>query len=185
MRYTHTLGRDAHPPPATSRLATDDPGAFPAAAATCCALVALALATLLACGAPADSARSGQTVADHTASVRVRDQRVSVEIARTRAEQALGLGQRDALPWDHGMLFLYEEPRFYAFWMKGMRFDIDIVWIRAGHIVDISPRVPHVPCENGPTVRPRELADSVLEVPAGYAEAHGWRRGDRGKLSGS
>jgi uncharacterized membrane protein (UPF0127 family) len=28
-------------------------------------------------------------------------------------------------------------------------------------------------------VRSPELSDTVLEVPAGYAQAHGWRRGDR------
>jgi len=112
--------------------------------------------------------------------VEIKGQRVAVDLALSASEQSLGLGRRDALPWNHGMLFLYyDRPNFYAFWMKEMRFDIDIIWIRDGRIVDIAHRVPHVPGENGPTVRPAEIVDSVLEVPAGYAQSHGWRVGNR------
>ena len=106
-------------------------------------------------------------------------QRIALEIARTPEEQRLGLGERDALAWDRGMLFVYETPGFPRFWMKGMRFDIDIVWIREGRIVEISHRVRHVPGENGPVVAPRSLADTVLEVPAGYARTRAWRPGQR------
>ena len=110
----------------------------------------------------------------------IRGQAVSLEVARTEAEQSLGLGNRDSLAWGHGMLFPYERPGFRSFWMKRMRFDIDIVWIRDGRIVGISAFVPY-PRENPDrpaTVRSPELADTVLEVPAGYAQAHGWKRGD-------
>jgi uncharacterized membrane protein (UPF0127 family) len=105
--------------------------------------------------------------------------RIATEIARSFEEKARGLGGRDSLAWDHGMLFPYTKPDFLSFWMKDMRFSIDIVWIRDGRIIDIAHRVPFDPGGPGPTVRPRELADSVLEVPAGYAQAQGWRRGDR------
>jgi uncharacterized membrane protein (UPF0127 family) len=116
--------------------------------------------------------------------VTIHGRRVEVELALTPETQARGLGYRDALAWDHGMLFVYDEPFFPRFWMRGMRFDIDIVWIRDGRIVDISHRVPHVPGENGPTVQPRQLASWVLEVPAGYAEAHRWRVGQRVEAEG-
>ncbi len=109
--------------------------------------------------------------------VTIRGRRVAVELAITPAEQQLGLGQRDALARDTGMLFLYEKAGFYRYWMKDMRFDIDIVWIRDDRIVDISHRVPHVTGGTGPTVSPMELTDTVLEVPAGYAIAQGWQIG--------
>jgi len=109
--------------------------------------------------------------------ITIRGQRIALELAITAHEQRLGLGRRDELPWGQGMLFLYAEPRFHRFWMKDMRFDIDIVWIRAGRIVDISHGVRHVPGGTGDQVAPRELADRVLEVPAGYAAAQGWRPG--------
>lgn len=114
-------------------------------------------------------------------SLEIRGQRVSVEIAETSEAQRKGLGGRDSLAWDRGLLFVYDEPGFYTFWMKGMRFDIDIIWIREQRIVDIHHQVPKPnPSPEGrlPTYQPRELADRVLEVPAGYARAHGWRPGD-------
>lgn len=139
------------------------------------ALLALACGLLLAgCGSsPAQDAGP-----EPDAWVTIRDARVATEVVRTPEERARGLGGRDSLAWGDGMLFPYEQPGFLAFWMKDMRFSIDIVWIRAGRITEIAHRVPWSPEGPGPTLRPRELADAVLEVPAGYAEAHGWRRGD-------
>lgn len=140
-------------------------------------LVALLVATFaLACDSPV-----AHDAAAPDAWITIRDARVSTEVVITPAEQAKGLGYRDSLAWDHGMLFPYEEARFRGFWMKGMRFDIDIVWILDGRIVDISHRVPHVPSPEGPwpSYRPNSLVDQVLEVPAGYASSHGWRAGDR------
>lgn len=110
--------------------------------------------------------------------VEIRGQRIAVEIAATPRAQEKGLGDRDALAWDHGMYFEYSKPAFYAFWMRGMRFSIDIVWLRDSRIVDIDLNVPFEKGGNGPTVRPSVLADAVLEVPAGYAAARGWRAGD-------
>ena len=76
------------------------------------------------------------------------------------------------------MLFNYAEPAFYAFWMKGMRFSIDIIWILDDRIIAIDASVPFEPGGNGPTLRPDSLVDAVLEVPAGNAAARGWRVGD-------
>ena len=120
------------------------------------------------------------------AAVTIRNQLVTVDLRKTPAEQALGLGDRDLLAWDHGMLFLYDKSDFLVFWMKGMRFDIDIVWIREQRIVGMAEFVPY-PREDPSkpaTVRSPELVDMVLEVPAGYARAHAWRRGDRVELAG-
>ena len=103
-------------------------------------------------------------------------------MADTPEKQSKGLGYRDSLAWGNGMYFPYAHAGIYSFWMRGMRFAIDIVWIRGGRIVDISRDVPFVPGENGPTIRPREATDAVFEVPAGYASASGWRIGDRVKL---
>jgi uncharacterized membrane protein (UPF0127 family) len=142
-------------------------------------LVALAsVCLLLSCGA--DSRKAAPPTAT------IGGQQVRLEIARTPGEQALGLGNRDSLSWGHGMLFVYDEPGFFTFWMKRMRFDIDIVWIRDGRVVGIAAFVPY-PRENPDTpatVRAPELVDTVLEVPAGYSRAHGWRRGDTVALSG-
>jgi hypothetical protein len=140
--------------------------------------IALGLATLvlwLAC-ACTPNGLDGTTP---DAWVEIKGRHVAVEIADTPEKQSKGLGERDRLAWHHGMYFEYANPAFYAFWMKGMRFSIDIVWIRKGRIVDLDSNVPFEEGGNGPTLRPVVLIDAVLEVPAGYAAAHGWRVGDR------
>jgi uncharacterized membrane protein (UPF0127 family) len=118
--------------------------------------------------------------------VTIRGQRISAEVARTAAEQERGLGYRDGLAPGTGMVFPYTEARRWSFWMKGMRFDLDIIWIRADEIVDISRFVPAPRADAPPSVMnalptfsPREPADTVLEVVAGTANARGWQIGDR------
>jgi uncharacterized membrane protein (UPF0127 family) len=82
------------------------------------------------------------------------------------------------------MLFVFDEPGYPAFWMQGMRFDLDLVWARGGRIVDVTPNVPRPPPGPDPNAaplpvyRPREPANLVLEVPAGTAAALGWHPGD-------
>ena len=135
---------------------------------------------LFACLVIASACReSGPPANPPEGSVEIRGKQVPVEIADSRAEQEKGLGQRDALAWGTGMYFTYARPGFYGFWMKGMRFSIDIVFLRENRIVDLFPQVPFEAGGNGPTIRPRSLVDGVLEVPAGYAAANGWQIGDR------
>lgn len=135
--------------------------------------LACAAVLLAACSVSPDT----QGTADSDR-VTIRDAVVNVEIVSTPAAKKKGLGQRDELKWNHGMLFVYDEPLILAMWMKGMRFDIDIVWIRDGRIIDMALRVPHEVEGPLPVYRPRETADMVLEVPAGYAWANGWKTGD-------
>ena len=142
--------------------------------------VTLALALALWLPATACELAGGDADPLPEAWVEIRDARVSSEVVESRERQVRGLGYRDSLDWDHGMLFVYPSAQFMRFWMKGMRFDIDIVWILEERIVDISHRVPHVESPEGPwpAVRTHSLVDQVLEVPAGYAASHGWRAGD-------
>jgi uncharacterized membrane protein (UPF0127 family) len=127
---------------------------------------------VLACGFSAKSDMEPE------AWVEIKGKRIAVEVADTPRKQEKGLGERDRLAWDKGMYFEYAKPAFYAFWMKGMRFSIDIVWLRGGRIVDLHSNVPFEPGGNGPTVRPSVLVDAVLEVPAGTAVSSGWQIGD-------
>lgn len=148
-------------------------------------LVALrCLAIFLALGLIVGSVgcRGRASEAPPDAWVEIGTQRIAVELAITPAEQALGLGERDALAWGKGMYFVYSQPGIYAFWMKGMRFPIDFVWIRDGRIVDLTPEVPFEPGGHGPTVRPRRAVDGVLELPAGFVRTSGWRIGDPVRL---
>ncbi len=99
---------------------------------------------------------------------------LKVEVRDDAAERALGLSYRKKLDENEGMLFIFEQPAMHGFWMKGMEFNLDIIWIRNGVIVDISKNVP-APKMNGgqiAAVSPKEAADWVLEVVGGWAEKY-------------
>lgn len=92
----------------------------------------------------------------------------SVEIADTEAKREKGLGARDALCETCGMLFVFDRPDTYGFWMKGMRFPLDILWIRDGKIVHIERNVNFH--DQRRVYQSDQPADRVLEVNAGVCE---------------
>ena len=140
-------------------------------------MLLLGLLGPLACTASRDSdAEYGR------ARVEIRGHSLEALVARTPEQRSLGLGKRDGLPPGLGMLFPYASPSRHGFWMAQMRFDIDIVWIREGRIVDLTLGIPHDLPAPLPTYRPRHPADLVLEVRAGVAEEAGWRVGDPVRL---
>lgn len=108
------------------------------------------------------------------------DVRVAVEVAATPATRERGLSGRDELAEGRGMLFLFPQPNKYVFWMKDMRFPIDILWIRGDELVDMTVDVPPPtgPDEILPSYAPLYPADKVLEVPAGFAQRFGLRLGE-------
>jgi len=97
---------------------------------------------------------------------------IQVEVVSSEKEKAKGLGNRFSLPEGMGMLFVYDTADERTFWMKSMKFPIDIIWIEKGVIVHIEKRVP--PPRTGTIDRSLSIygrgikADMVLEVPAGY-----------------
>jgi uncharacterized membrane protein (UPF0127 family) len=111
--------------------------------------------------------------------VTVGEASVRAEVADDAASLERGLSGRDRLGADDGMLFLLPDDS-PAFWMKGMRFPLDIVWIKHGRVVDVTADVPPPsgPGASLPTYSPARPADRVLEVNAGWAARHGVGRGD-------
>ena len=62
--------------------------------------------------------------------------------AITPKERQTGLSNRDSLPKDSGMLFLFDRPDIHLFWMKDMNFPIDIFWIsEEGKIISIERQI--------------------------------------------
>jgi uncharacterized membrane protein (UPF0127 family) len=52
-----------------------------------------------------------------------------LEVAKTPSELEKGLMERDSIPADHGMLFVFKEEGILSFWMKNTRFDMDIIYL--------------------------------------------------------
>lgn len=105
----------------------------------------------------------------------------TVEVVKTEASIVLGLSGRDEIGSD-GMLFMMPTPQIQTFWMKDMKFDLDMIWLRDNQVVDISYQVPkpkpNTPLSALPLIKPKVPADMVLEVVAGQAQNWGVKVGD-------
>ncbi len=100
--------------------------------------------------------------------------RYELQIAATPAQQELGLGDRASLPAGSGMLFAYRTSGTRCFWMKGMRFPLDIIWLSARDEVisvqrDVLPKsYPSTYCS---------VSEDVVELGAGQAQMAGIKVG--------
>lgn len=106
-----------------------------------------------------------------------------VDVADTPALRSKGLGERDGLAAQTGMLFVFPEEGTPIFWMKGMRFPLDFVWIGAGcRVVDITEDVPHAeagtPDELLALYAPAAPVLYTFEINAGEVERFGIEVGD-------
>lgn len=71
---------------------------------------------------------------------------IDVEVADTEPRRERGLGYRDSLPADAGMLFIFDQSQPATFWMKGMRFSLDMVWIGEDRrVLGVSADIPPQP----------------------------------------
>lgn len=107
--------------------------------------------------------------------IRVAGISVTVEVADTEEARQRGLMNRESLPEDRGMLFVYPEERRLSFWMRNTAIALDIAFIdRSGRIVDIQEMEPY----DEETIASREPAMYALEMNRGWFEAHGVTPGD-------
>ena len=100
--------------------------------------------------------------------------RYDLQLATTQAQQEAGLGDRPTLAPGAGMLFVYRTPGSRCFWMKGMRFALDMIWLSPrDEVVSVQPDVvpksfPSVYCA---------VSQDVVELGAGQAQVAGIKVG--------
>lgn len=116
-----------------------------------------------------------------TRQVKVGDNTLSLLIADEVEEQVNGLSNFEVsgLGAD-GMMFIFDEGAQRAFWMKDMRFDLDVLWVAEGKVVKIDLAVP-APAEGQEPARMHSsphLVDTVIELPAGSVSHLGIAVGD-------
>ncbi len=112
------------------------------------------------------------------ATVSINDHTFQVEIATTSASQQLGLSGRKSLGQDRGLLFLFDKPDYYSFWMKDMLFPIDIIYIDNEKVVSIIHEAQPPKTANPEIFQPDAPSDSVLEINAGLAKKYTIKKGD-------
>ncbi len=112
-----------------------------------------------------------------TADIFVGQSHFTVELARSSAEQALGLGKRGGLNPDSGMLFIFSKPSIQNFWMKDMEFPIDMVWIDENKKV-IGFAENALPEDFPKVYSSPKPASYVLEIGAGQVKIKSIQVGD-------
>ena len=100
--------------------------------------------------------------------------RFIAEVADDSDERTLGLSFRDSLDADRGMWFVFDREGARSFWMREMRFSLDLIWVDAERrVVDITheapPPAPGTPSSGLPTYSPATPAQYVLEINGGLA----------------
>ena len=84
------------------------------------------------------------SVIDQVPKIKIGDVIFEVELAINPAERAKGLSGRNILDKNNGMLFVFSEDSATQFWMYGMKFSLDIVWIsNSCKIIDITYNAEH------------------------------------------
>lgn len=118
--------------------------------------------------------------------LQINEAKLTVEIADTQAKRNKGLGGRQSLATDEGMLFVFDTTGKHPFWMKGLTFPLDFVWIRGDKVVDLSLNVaPPTPGQQDaslPIYQSKEGVDKILEVNAGTIEKLRIKVGDTVKI---
>lgn len=105
---------------------------------------------------------------------------VWVKIAKTDEQKRQGLSGVKFLAEDEGMLFVYDKPALWSFWMKDMNFPLDFIWIREGEVIDLSENVPVLDEDGKITrIRPKQTIDQILEVNSGFIEKNNIQVGDK------
>jgi uncharacterized membrane protein (UPF0127 family) len=99
---------------------------------------------------------------------------LTADLALSSEQKEKGLSVKEKLKENEAMLFVFEKPGSHSFWMKDMKFPIDIIWLDSnGKIVHIEENLEPCPlvfvC---PSYTPNTDSQYVLETVAGFIPRH-------------
>lgn len=117
--------------------------------------------------------------------IKINNQIIIAEVVKDAKEREQGLSGRADIGINEGMLFLFDKEGRHGFWMKGMRFPIDIIWINGMKIVGIEENLEPEPGVSDSELKvyyPPEPVDKALELKAGRAAILRAKPGDVVKI---
>jgi len=107
--------------------------------------------------------------------IKIDDIALQVQVADTEPRRVRGLMFQDQLPYDQGMIFVFDEVGVYSLWMLNMQFSLDMIWFdQNGNIIHIEKDVP--PCKTAletmtcQSFAPDGKALYILEVTSGFVD---------------
>ncbi len=111
-----------------------------------------------------------------TSQVKVAGHPLKVEVASTEAQRDRGLMFRKSLGADEGMLFIFDDPGYYAMWMKNTLIPLSVAFIdRDGVILnveDMKPQTLDAHTAAGPAIY-------AIETNVGWFARHKVKAGDK------
>ena len=111
------------------------------------------------------------------AQLKVSNVPVTAEIADTPQASENGLMFRDSLPEDHGMLFIFDQPKKASFWMKNTKIPLSIAYIDSnGKILEIKSMNP---LDETIAASDSDKVAYALEVNQGWFARHGVSSGTK------
>lgn len=99
------------------------------------------------------------------------NKKYTLRVADTPQLRSQGLSSTESLPQNEGMLFVFKTPNHACFWMKDMKYSLDMIWL------DENKKVVNVAANISPSTYPDENFCSrtkkalyVIELNAGEIE---------------
>ena len=131
-------------------------------------------ALLFACGC--HSTPPGTQSGLPVVSMKIGSKSYNLEVAADNYSREKGLMERDSMPGDHGMVFVFDDESKRSFWMHNTRIPLDILFLDSnGSVVSIHTMKPY----DESTTPSDKPAKYVIELNAGEAAACGVKVGDQ------
>jgi len=107
--------------------------------------------------------------------IKIDEMYLEVLIADDDSSRTQGLMFQEQLPFDKGMLFVFDKSDLYPIWMPYMTFYLDVIWFDSkGNVVHIEKNI--VPCRTTveiltcPDTIPNSNSQYILEVTSGFVD---------------
>lgn len=107
--------------------------------------------------------------------IKIDDIPLEVQVADTEPRRVRGLMFQDQLPYNQGMIFVFDKAGIYSLWMLNMQFPLDMIWFdKDGNIIHIEKDIP--PCKTAletmacQSITPDGEALYILEVTSGFVD---------------
>lgn len=109
---------------------------------------------------------------------------IEITIANTDETRSQGYSNHQPIGFNEGLLFVFEKPDIYPFWMKEMLFDLDFIFVKNGQIVYLLKNIK-APVNNNGQINyaiSQEPFDQILEVKSGFIDKFNIQLKDRVSL---
>ena len=111
-----------------------------------------------------------------TISMKLGNESFVLEVANDDTSREIGLMNRDSMPANHGMIFVFAGSELRNFWMKNTRIPLDIIFVDpVGQVVSVKSMEPY-DLRSTPSDGPAQYA---IELNVGAATRAGVKPGDK------